>query len=153
MMEVEAVSNLGVDGRAMPVMNASDVAIGDIAADPQMRQIAAALSRWVDNARAAVGRTSMFDRGSYTPPDNPYDEMRSSRYAVRYDSVVSGVAEVSEAFAFQGLKWESENSDEADVFNQLARDQNLDAVIRRMWREEFTYGQFVCAKQWGWVEY
>jgi hypothetical protein len=95
----------------------------------------------------------MFDRGMFTPPENPYDEMRAARNAVKYDGTVSGVAETTEAYAFQGVKWESSNSDDADVFNQIARDQNLDAVVRAMWREEFTYGQFVAVKLWGEREY
>lgn len=118
-----------------------------------MREIANKLSRWVDNAKAANGRTSMFDRGMFTPPENAFDEMRAARNAVKYDATVSGVAETTEAYAFQGVKWEGSNPDEADIFNQLARDQNLDAVVRGMWREEFTYGQFIAVRLWGWKEY
>jgi hypothetical protein len=114
-----------------------------------MREIAGQLSRWVDNARAATGKTSMFDRGMFTPPDNVYDEMRAARNAVKYDATVAGVVETTEAYAFQGVKWESPNADDADVFNQLARDQNLDSVIRAAWREEFTVGQVVAARLWG----
>lgn len=51
------------------------------------------------------------------------------------------------------MKWEGENADDADVCNQIARDQNLDAVVRAAWLEEFTCGQFVAAKIWGWREY
>lgn len=152
-MEVEATSNLNINGRPIPVRNFTDMPDAVLYGDESMREVAQVMSRWVDNVRAAAGRTSMFDRGAYIPPDNAYDEMRSARHAVRYDSVVSGIAELTEAFAFQGVKWESENPDEADVFNQMARDQNLDDVIRKMWREEFIYGQFICAKMWGWKTY
>lgn len=154
-MEIEVSSDITIAGRPMHFVNQTEGEISSdtIRDDPMMRELAANLSRWVDNAKAAAGRTSMFDRGAFTPPDNPYDEMRSARQAVKYDSIVSGVAEVTEAFAFQGIKWESPNADEADVFNQLSRDMNLDDVVRKMWREEYTYGQFVCAKLWGWQEY
>lgn len=151
--DVEVYTELGADGRPLGVINTTDIATGDIVKDVQLREIASKLSRWVDNARAATGRTSMFDRGMFTPPENPYDEMRAARNAVTYDATVSGVAETTEAYAFQGVKWESSNPDEADVFNQLARDQNLDAVQRAMWREEFTYGACVAAKLWGYKEY
>lgn len=164
-LEVESESELVVANQTLQVMNASglptDVVLRDARTMPNpyitegasIREIASTMSRWVDNARAATGRTTMFDRGAYTPPDNPYDEMRASRTAVRYDSVVSGVAEITEGYAFQGIKWEGQDPDEADVFNQLAIEQNLDGVIRSMWREEFTYGQFICAKMWGWREF
>lgn len=158
-MEVEASSELG------SVINMSGLATDEItkygstgnspylAEGASMREVATALSRWVDNARSATGRTGMFDRGAFTPADNPYEEMRAARNAVKYDSLVASVAEVTEAFAFQGVKWEGEDADEADVFNQLSRDMNLDALVRSMWREEYTYGQVVAAKIWGWREY
>ncbi|MEO6157940.1 MAG: hypothetical protein ABIQ39_09955, partial [Ilumatobacteraceae bacterium] len=118
-LEVEATSQLTINGKSLGIINGSDLSTEQITSDASMREVAAQLSRWVDNARSATGRTTMFDRGAYTPPDNPYDEMRSARHAVRYDSIVSGMAETTEAFAFQGSKWEGEDSDEADVFNQL----------------------------------
>jgi hypothetical protein len=163
--EVEATSELVVGGHVFGFENQSGVptdvllAGAKVGANPyvpegtSIREIASVLSRWVDNARAATGRSSMFDRGAYTPPDNPFDEMRTARHAVKFDSIVSGVAEITEAYAFQGLKWEGENPDEADVLNQLAADQRLDAFMRACWREEFTCGQFVAAKQWGWADY
>jgi hypothetical protein len=151
---VEVTSALSAAGRPVNYINVqTEISTSDLFEDTKMREVAAALSRWVDNARSATGRTSMFDRGMFTPPDNHYDEMRAARNAVKYDPIVAGVAEVTEAYAFQGVKWESEDPDEADVFNQLARDQNLDAVLRGMWKEEFTYGQCVSGKLWGWREY
>ena len=158
-MTVEATSELGSIINQSGVPTADIVKYGQTEANPyigegaSMREVATALSRWVDNARAATGRTGMFDRGTFTPPDNPYEEMRTARAAMKYDSIVAGVAEVTESFAFQGVKWEGDDADEADVFNQLSRDMNLDALIRAMWREEYTYGQFVAAKLWGWRDY
>lgn len=150
---MEQTSELSANGVIGGMINITDIGTEQLAADPQMREIAGQLSRWVDNARAANGRSGMFDRGMFTPPENPFDEMRTARNAVKYDSVVAGVAETTEAFAFQGVKWEGEDADEADVFNQLSRDLNLDAVVRSMWREEFTAGQFVAAKVWGYKDY
>lgn len=146
--EVEVVAD-----SVLPVMNDSGLELSTLSGNKGFRELASKMSRWVENGRSAAGKTSMFDRGMFTPPDNPYDEMRAARNAVKYDSVVAGVAETTEAFAFQGVKWESPNADESDVFNQLATDQNLDATVRSMWREEYTYAQFVCAKLWGWRTY
>ena len=118
-------------------------------ADPRMRQVAAQLSRWVDNARAATNRSSMFDRGAYVAPDNLYAQMRIARNAVQNDDVVGGAAEITEALAFQGVKWESSIPDEADVFNQINAEMDLDSVVRRMYREEFTYSQSCVGLWWG----
>jgi hypothetical protein len=128
----------------------SDTQLRDAA---EVRQIASQLSKWIDNTRAATQRTSMFDRGTFTPPENFYDELRAARKAVQFDDIVAGVAETTEGFAFQGVKWESEEPDEADVFNQWAGMVNLDAVIRRMWREEYTGSMFYAALEWGWHEF
>lgn len=117
--------------------------------DPRMRQIAAQLSRWVDNAKAVTNRSSMFDRGAYVAPDNPYRQMAIARKAVTDDDVVSAAAEVTEALAFSGVKWESREPDEADVFNQMAGEMNLDALVRKIHRERFTYSQTILGFWWG----
>lgn len=149
---VEATSTLRVEG-GYPIVNHSGLPDTVITGDENMREIASKLSRWIDNARSASGRTSMFDRGSYTPPDNVYDEMVTARRAVASDDMVSGVAEVTEAFAFQGVKWEGPSEDEADIFNQINRDLNMDTMVRQMWKETYTYSKFVMASVWGYKTY
>lgn len=151
-LNIEVDSN-GDDVLSHRMINHSGLADEVVLADPMMRTIARQLSTWVDNARSATQRTTMFDRGTFTPPENFYDELRAARVAVMYDDIVAGVAETTEGFAFQGVKWESEEADEADVFNQWAGMINLDAVIRRMWREEFTGSLFYAALDWGWKEF
>lgn len=141
----------------IPVMNHSGLSIEELAEDPGMRELAKGMGDWIANvregARMYTGNNSMFDRGTYAPPDNPYDEMRTARKAVGTDDIVGGVAETTESFAFQGVKFESDNADDADVFNQIAASLDLDSVIRRMWRDEFTYSQTVVAAVWGWHNY
>lgn len=119
------------------------------ALDPRLRQAAAQLSKWVDNARAATNRSSMFDRGAYVAPDNIYRQMAIARTAVQNDDIVGGLAEVMEGMAFQGVKWESSDPDEADIFNQIAAEVDLDGLVRKMFRETFTYSQAVLGMWWG----
>ena len=151
--EIEVVADLDMAGRPAQVLNMAPVSTGDLARDPQIREIAAAMGRWVDNARGRGMQSNMFRRDRYLPPDNPYDQMKAGRDAVENDDIVAGVAEVTEAIAFPGLKWEADDADDADVFNQLSADLNLDGAVRAMWRDEFRYEQFVCAKLWGPVSY
>lgn len=136
-----------------PMLNHTGLGDDILMHDPNMREIASKLSSWVDNARNAAGRSSMFDRGAYTPPDNFYKEVVAARHAMKHDDIVQGVYEITESFAFQGTKWESEESDDADVFNQIAADIDLDSVIRRMWMEQFSVSQFVVAQRWGQRKY
>lgn len=153
--EVEATSELVMsDGRPLGIMNSTGVAIGDIAGSPEVKGLVREISRWVDMGRSNGPRGSMFDRSLYLPPDQPYEQMRAARHALRTDDIVGGVADVTESVAFAGgLKWESSDPDEADVFNQLSADLNLDNLIRTMWRENFCVDQFVAAKVWGYTDY
>ena len=131
-----------------PVANFTDLTGEEVYHDPGFREIASKLSKWVDNARSAAGRTSMFDRGAYTPPDNFYREVGAARHAMKHDDVVQGVYEITESFAFQGVKWEAPDPDLADVFNQINADLDMDTVIRRMWWEMYGVSQFVVAQRW-----
>jgi len=101
--------------------------------DKGMRQMAYQLQSWVNNMRAVTGQSGLFDRGKYVSNDIVYNQMLTAR---------------TEGMAFQGLKWESPDWDTTDLFNQMAAEQDLDSLIRKMWREEFTYGQAVCAFWW-----
>lgn len=106
------------------------------------------LARWVDDMRASARRSSIFDRAGYSAPDNPYSQMAVARRAVSTDDIVAGVADVTEALAFQGVHWESKNPDIADVFNQINGDLNMDEVMRVWHREEFTYSQTIIGMWW-----
>jgi len=116
--------------------------------DKGMRQMAYQLQSWVNNMRAVTGQSGLFDRGKYVSNDIVYNQMLTARAAVKDDDVCASVAELTEGMAFQGLKWESPDWDTTDLFNQMAAEQDLDSLIRKMWREEFTYGQSVCAFWW-----
>lgn len=152
MMEdaIEVASQIEVPPK---ILNYSELDSETIVQSDQFRTLAGQLTEWVGRGRAVAGQGNLFSRGAYTPPDHPYSEMKSARIALETDDIVAGVAEVTEAFAFQGIKWESEDPDTTDVFNQHAAEVNLDAVVRRMWREEYSYSQFVVAMRWDWREY
>lgn len=125
-------------------------ATGDVTDDdvlPKVREIASALQTWVNEPRRAR-HSSMFDRKAYVAPDNIFEQMRIARKAVEDDDIVGGAAEVTEGLVFQGIKWEGEESDVVDVFNQISRDLDLDSIMRAAYREEFTYSQFVMASWW-----
>jgi hypothetical protein len=155
MSVVEAGSDLAISASGMPLpwINATGLPNSVITEHHDTREIAYQLSTWVSKARAASGRSVAADPGVYVPSQNPYDEIRAARHALEHDSIVSGVAEVTEAMAFAGLSWESPNPDDADALNQLAEDSDLDGLMRRMWYDLYACSQVVVAGHWGWVEY
>jgi hypothetical protein len=119
----------------------------------KMREVASQISRWVEDTRGTNGRSSLFDRSAYQAPDNVYNQMKIARQAMANDDVVSGAAEVTEGLIFQGVKWESENPDDADIFNQISKTLDLDSYIRQAYRELFTCSQVITASWWGWKTY
>lgn len=121
--------------------------------DSGMRQMAYQLQSWVNNMRAVTGQANLFDRGKYVSSDNIFEQMLTARAAVKDDDICASVADITEGMAFQGVKWESGDWDTTDLFNQMAAEQNLDNLVRKIWREEFTYSQAVCAFWWDWGEF
>lgn len=147
--DVEASSTAAVDvAGGARMLNFSGLPDTVVTGSADFREAASQLQTWVHRTRQG-GTSTLFNRGVFMPPDNPYEEMRAARAAVQHDDIVSGVAENTEGLAFGGIKWEAENPDDADVFNQLSAELNLDGVVRAMYREDFTYSQVFVAQVWG----
>lgn len=116
--------------------------------------VAREMGLWIEGQRnAAMNRSSMFDRYAYAAPDNPFKQMEIARNAVANDDIVGGAADVTEGLIFDGLKWESVNADDADIFNQIGDDLGMDALARKIHRELFTYSTAVVGEWWGRREY
>lgn len=142
----------GDGGNGIPWVNAA----GDAIHDPNVRStvdhVGRELARWVQSARGSMP-PSLFNRAAYKAPDNPYAQMATAKSAVQSDDVIGGVIDVTEALTFQGVKWESDDVVTADIFNQIARDLNLDDRVRQWFREDSTYDQAVFGFWWGMKEY
>ncbi len=123
----------------------------------QDNQLMAQLTQWTNNTRG-IGTDSygtprprpggIFQRDRYVTPESLYEQLELAGRAVEDDDVVSSVADITEALAFSRSSFYSNDKDEEDIFNQIARDLNLDARLREMWRETFTYNQAYYAVWW-----
>lgn len=131
---------------AVSWVNASGMNTDRIA--PVMDRVARELAHWVQSAKRNAP-PSIFNRAGYVAPDNPYQQMEVAKKAVEHDDVVGGVADVAGGLIFQGAKWESTNADDADIFNQIARDLNLDGFLRQWFYEDYRYSQAVVGMWWG----
>jgi hypothetical protein len=116
-----------------------------------VREVANQVSQWVKSTRAIGGTRppSMFNRVLYSVSESPYEQMHVARQAVRNDDIIGGVADVTEALMFDGLKFEGPDVDDADIWNQIAADLNLDGFARACHRELFTCSQVVVAMWMG----
>jgi len=131
-------------------VNATGIESGIL--ETSVNHVAREIANWVSTTQGRM-RSSLFDRQAYIAPDNPYKMMRVSRKAVENDDVVGGVCDVTEGLMFQGIKWEDEDPDTADVFNQINRDLDMDTFARQWHREDFKYSQVVVGVWWGRKEY
>ena len=133
-----------------PWVNASGLESYDLT--DTVNRVARELASWVNTTRGA-SRPSLFNRAAYVAPDNPYVLMATAKNAVDNDDIVGGTCDVTEGLMLQGLKWEADEADDADYFNQMARDLNLDEFARSWHREDFTYAQAVIGMWWGRRQY
>lgn len=106
----------------------------------QMNQLAQAVSQ---NFSQRTG--NIFERDRYVTPQEIYEQIKLASHAAKYDDVVSGVLETTEAMAFERITFECEDPDEEELWNQIAEEINLDMVLRQMWREDFVLSQFYTA--------
>ncbi len=119
----------------------------------------AAMVRWVTDilpANEGGGRGgrqtragTLFRRDRYLDPGTVFEQMMVARDATESDDIVGGVADTTEALAFNRMSFLCKDEDEEDVWNQLAGDLDLDSRLREMWRELFTFSQFYSCIWWG----
>jgi len=111
-----------------------------------------AISSWAEDMQGA-GRgqrrdRSIFDRNKFVTPGKIYEQMAMAEEAMD-DDVVGGVYDTSEAMAFKKMTMQCEDPDQRDVWNQIAKDLNIDAFLRMAWRELFKVSQYYGVVWWG----
>lgn len=113
----------------------------------------AALTDWALNTQGASGsrnrQGSMFERDRYVTPGGVFEQYKVALRAAEHDDVVAGVMESTEGLTFAKMTMEAEDRDQEDVWNQIAKELDLDSRLREMWREMFIYSQCVVAMYWG----
>lgn len=96
-----------------------------------------------------IRRASIIHRDVYVTPEKIFDQFALARHAAENDDVVSGVIESTESLAFSKVKFDHPDEDQEDVWNQLGKVWDLDSLLRKCWRDLFTYSQFILAAQPG----
>ncbi len=137
------------NGKDIAIMNATDLPNEQVLGS--MREISTALTEWLTSISGPTRRSrvaGMLDRNAYVLPSNPLQAMALAREAVASDDIIGGTCDVTEGLIWQGVKWEGEEADDVDVFNQNAADVNLDAYLRAAYRELYTCSQVVTASWW-----
>lgn len=107
-----------------------------------------ALASWAEDTKSNAKRRTIFDRDKYVTPGLIFEQMAMSEEAMD-DDVVAGVYDTTEAMAFKKMVMESDDLDQSDVWNQIARDIDLDSFLRIVWRELFKNSQYFGVVWWG----
>lgn len=108
-----------------------------------------ALSQWAEDVKASGRRNrSIFARDKFVTPNKIFEQMAMAEEAMD-DDVVGSVYDISEAMAFKKMTMESDDPDQANVWNQIAADLDLDSFLRVMWRELFKNSNYFGVIWWG----
>lgn len=143
-----------VDEGGTQIINESALPTTDIM-DALMAQHpeVAAMTKWsgglTSRGSNSSGKGNLFNRDRYVTPNRIFDQMDVARYAAIHDDVVSGVIDATESLAFSRMSIECEDSDQEDIWNQIAMGLDLDRRLREMWRELSTVSQFYIFQWWG----
>lgn len=139
------------DATGITVLNDTNVPSGEVfsALHDQQPELAA-MVRWSNDTRMPTSRRGgLFERDRYVTPQWTWDQMKVAYHAAEADDVVSGILESTEAQAFGKISIDTDDEDQADVWNQIMDDLDLEGRLREMWREDFIVSQFYVATWWG----
>jgi hypothetical protein len=131
------------------VVNETDIPEAEILAAIQEQvpydfsQEFALLNNWIGGQHRNRG---LADRDRYVTPGAIFDQFKVAKKAISSDDVVAGVAETTEALAFDRMRIFCEDQDEENIWNQIADDLDLESRMREVWRELFAYSQAYVAK-------
>lgn len=118
-----------------------------------MDPVKRAMASWAEDTQGKSTRNrSLFDRNRFVTPGLIFEQMAMAEDAMD-DDVVAGVFDTSEAMAFKKMSMQCSDPDQRDVWNQIARDLNLDAFLRMAWRELFKVSQYYGVMWWGQKSY
>ena len=95
----------------------------------------------------------LFQRDRYHTTDNIFRTIELCSSVVENDDILSTLCDVSEGIAIQKMKFEMYDEDQQDVWNQIARDLDLDSRLREIWRELFKVSHVYIAVEWDYRNY
>lgn len=148
-LDDEFWANVQIDNQSGVAINREDVT-RTLQGAPEI----AALTDWLNDVHGASSTTgkrkgTLWDRDKYVTPTGIFAQYGVSLRAAEHDDVVSGVVESTEGLVFSKMSMEADDDDEEDIWNQIAKQLDLDSRLREMWREMFIYSQVVVGMYWG----
>lgn len=101
-----------------------------------------ALAEWAEEPQSRTRRPSgIMNRDRFVTPTKVYEQMGMA-YDASDDDIVSQFLDTSEAIAFQKVSFDSDDEDQANIWNQMGKELNLDEFVRQAWRELSLVSQY-----------
>lgn len=155
-MDTKGAAFLDEDGwYSIDVINESGVEVDHTSVIDHVRRSpeVAALSSWATNLQRSTNQASrrrgtITERDRYVSPAHVFGQFETARHASTEDDMVSGWLDTTEGLAFSRMSFECDDEQQGDIWNQIARDLDLDSRLREMWREFLTYSQCVVGTYW-----
>lgn len=116
-----------------------------------MREVASVIEKWSRSlAEGEINSPTadLFNRGRWAGATHKFAVMDQVSRAVEHDDILSTLADVMEALAFQKTRFEMLDDDQEDMWNQWAADVDLDTRLREQFRELFKVSQFYVGLWW-----
>lgn len=114
------------------------------------REIASEIEKWTQslNSRRPTNSIDVFSRERWRGARHPFAVMSQCAWAVENDDILSTLADVIEGLTFKKMRFELNDDDQQDVWNQWARDVDLDSRLREQFRELFKCSQVYIGLWW-----
>jgi len=114
------------------------------------REIASIVEQWSQSLRSNRDRgvTDIFGRKRWNGLGHIFSDMSRAAFAVDHDDILSTLADVTEGLTFNRCRFEMNDDDQEDVWNQWAAEVDLDSRLREMFRELFKVSQVYVGLWW-----
>lgn len=144
--------DMGVDSTTASVHYVNEAGVSeDVMADIQKNQeIASAISNWMQRATSSRNSRSydVFQRSKYQGNDHIFAQMGQCAAAVENDDVLSTLSDTLESLFFQRMRFEMDDEDQEDIWNQIAADIDFDTRFKQFFREVFKVSQCYVGIWW-----
>lgn len=118
------------------------------------QDVARSIEQWMRSMGSALGPSrrrrswDVFNRDNFDQPQDIFQVMAQCALAVEEDDILSTLAETIEGLTFTKMAFEHPDEDEEDIWNQWARDVDLDSRTREIFRELFKVSQCYIGLWW-----
>lgn len=114
------------------------------------REIASQIEKWSQElqGRNREANVDLFGRQTWNGHGHVFSDMARAAFAVDHDDILSTLADVTEGLTFNRCRFEMNDDDQEDVWNQWAAEVDLDSRLREIFRELFKVSQVYVGLWW-----